>query len=490
MKINRFNIVLLIMVFNLMSAGCQSVGRHSLTPSPDGSVIALIDSVDFDIMGPEPIHIYRGAYLRIQRIQQSRERGFTSIKIADKSEYFSRSGGLYWSPNGRSVAFTTSPNDRLWIVGIYAKPKKNLIAEDVYSFRWVDDTHMVYVTQDGDVIEANLLDDGTVNERKTLFSVGDLRDTDGRLAYHYPGLSGSGGFKFNNPLSPNAQFFVYGTGQNLTIVNLSTATIEKSFPLTGTPIKFWWDDGSSNLLIGVQKKKKREYIEDTHHYYYLYQRESGTLTNIINRLEDTSQFSPYETSGHGRVWLSDGKHFILNSGYPYYKTWLFNTDSLSTVWMEREMERFEDGNFSQRQRLIATLPLEDGEVDSSKEPLPKLPREHDANLYEKRRKMIEKNSSSRVVIEPSPAGNLLAVRQPEGRQRHEKQTSTCYVLKIVPGPKGELSLDVLKKIESGIKKRFLWIDYWIPEDFFWTADGRGLLFTDFGGDKFRLVNIP
>jgi hypothetical protein len=487
------------MVCNLMSAGCQSTGRHSLTPSPDGSVIASIDSVNFDIMGPEPIHIHRGAYLRIQRIKQSREPGFRSIQIADKSEYFSRSGGLYWSPNGRSIAFTTFPKAirsetcRLWIVDIYAQPKKTLIAEDVYSFRWVDDTHMVYVTQDGDVIQATISDGGDIHKLEPLFSVGDLRDADGRLAYHYPGLYGSGGYKFNNPLSPNAQFFVYGDGQDLKIVNLSIATIEKSFPLTGTPIIFWWDDGSSNLLIGVHKKKKGKYgySGDTHHYY-LYQQESGTLTNLINRLEDTSQFSPYEPSGHGRVWLSDGKHFILHSGYPYYKTWLFNKDSLSAVWMEREMERFESGNFSQRQRLIATLPLKDGEVDSSKEPLPKSPRWDDPNfssLDEKHSKMIEKNSSSRVVIEPSPAGNLLALRLPEGSQKHEKQTSTCYVLKIVTDPKGEISLDIIKKVESGIKKRFLWID-WIDEYLYWTANGRGLLFTDFRGDKFRLESIP
>lgn len=435
-----------------MSAGCQSVSRHSPAPSPDGSVIASIDRVDFDLMGPEPIHIYRGAYLTIQRIKQSREPGFTSIQIADKSEYFSRSGGLYWSPNGRSVAFTTFPNKairpetcRLWIVGIYAKPMKNLIAEDVYSFRWVDDTHMVYVTEDGEVYRATISDGGDIRKLEPLCSVGDLRDTDGRLAYHYPGLHDSGGYKFNNPLSPNAQFFVYGDGQNLTIVNLSTATIEKSFPLTGKPIKFWWDDGSSNLLIGVQKKKEGKYGYTGHtHHYYLYQRESGTLTNIINRLEDTSQFSPYEPSGYGRVWLSDGKHFILHSGYPYYKTWLFNTASLSAVWIEREIGRFKDGNFSQPQRLIATLPLEDGEVDSSKEPLPKSPHWDDPN-YEKRGKMIEKNSSSRVVIEPSPVGNLLAVRLPEGKKKEGKSTSTCYVLKIVTDPKGEMFLDVVKK---------------------------------------------
>lgn len=211
------------------------------------------------------------------------------------------------------------------------------------------------------------------------------------------------------------------------------------------------------------------------------------MTNIINRLEDTSQFSPYEPSGYGRVWLSDGKHFILHSGYPYYKTWLFNTASLSAVWIEREIGRFKDGNFSQPQRLIATLPLEDGEVDSSKEPLPKSPHWDDPN-YEKRGKMIEKNSSSRVVIEPSPVGNLLAVRLPEGKKKEGKLTSTCYVLKIVTDPKGEMFLDVVKKGESGIKKRFLWIDFWVDEDLFWTADGRGLLF--FAGDKFRFESIP
>ena len=162
------------MVCSLMSAGCQRVITHSLTPSPDGSVIASIDRVEVELLvGPEPVRIYKGAYLRIQRIQQSKEPSFTKMLIADKGAYFS-SGGLYWSPNGRSVAFTMRnvaipETRRLWIVGIYAKPKKTLIAENVYSFRWVDDTHMVYVTEAGDVNRATISDDGAVHEQKPLF---------------------------------------------------------------------------------------------------------------------------------------------------------------------------------------------------------------------------------------------------------------------------------------------------------------------------------
>lgn|GEM_PF-4540101 len=450
------------MICSLLSA-CSGGYTDSFTPSPEGGVIASIKTGGVSI--PDiypPVVISYKSYLRIQKIPPSTDLSLTETLITKdhKEPCF---GGLTWSPNGRSVAFTTGnvARDyverrpfRLWTVGLSGKPKKSLIAENVHSFRWEDDTHLVYVTEDGEIYRAAISDDVAVLELKTLFSAGHLLDADDR-AYHYCGLSG-GGFEFNNPISPNSKYFVYGNGSNLTIVNLSTAAIEKSFPLDGLPISFWWDDGSGNLVIGVQKKKDR--YEYTHHYY-LYQLERGLLTNIANRLEDTSQFSPYKPSGR-RVWLSDGKHFILNSGYPYHKTWLFNTASLSAVWMEREIERFEDGNFSQPQRIITTLPLEDGEVDSSKEPLPGL------------------------VIEPSPAGNLLAVRLPEGKQKHEKQTSTCYVLKIVTGPKGEMSLDVVKKVESRRIKRFIWS---IREDFIWTADGRGLLFV--AGDKFRLESI-
>ena len=176
MKINRFSIALAIMVCSLLSGGCTNVSTYSLTLSPDGSVIASIDSVEVELMvPPEPIRIYKGAYLRIQRIQQSKELGFTKMQIADKSEYFS-SGGLYWSPNGRSVAFSTFPKAnpiprtcRLWIVDIYAKPKKTLIAENVYSFRWVDNSHIVYITEEGDVNRATISDDGAVHEQKPLF---------------------------------------------------------------------------------------------------------------------------------------------------------------------------------------------------------------------------------------------------------------------------------------------------------------------------------
>lgn len=450
-----------------MSAGCQSVSRQSLTPSPDGSVIASIDRVDFDIMGPEPIHIYRGAYLRIQRIEQSREPGFTSMQIADKSEYVNRQGGFYWSPNGREVAFITFPKTvrrpeicRLWIVDIYAKPKKNLIAENVYSFRWVDDNHMVYVTLDGDVIQATLLDDGIVSEEKTLFSVGHPVDN-----YHgeYEYTTYCSRYEFDNPLSPHADYFVYGNGRDLRIVNLSTSTIAKSFPLTGMPIKFWWNDAGRDCVIGVEVSGKGRDTWKKTYDYYLYQSEEGTLRKLFGDITDKFSGKGGES---GRVWASGGKQFVLNSRYPNSKTWLFDTDSWLAVWMENEIKKIKDGDSSPL--TMTTLPLEAKERD----------------------KVTTENIPLRVAITPSPRRDLLLVHLLEGEWRTPKYPSTCYVLKIIPGPKGEISLDVLKKIESGRKESFLWMDFWVPECIFWTADGRTLLFTNLLGDKFRSENIP
>jgi len=445
------------MVCNLMSAGCQSVSRGDLTPSPDGSVIASIDGVVFDIMGPEPIHIYRGAYLRILRIKQSREPGFTSMQIADKSEYVNRHGGFYWSPDGRKVAFTTYPEPlgpearRLWIIDIYAKPKKNLIAENVYSFRWVDDTHIVYVTQDGDVIQATLLDDGIVSEEKTLFSVGHPVEN---LRGEYKYTVYCSRYEFDNPLSPHADYFVYGNGRDLTIVNLSASTIAKSFQLIGMPIQFWWDDAGRDCVIGVEASDKWTY------HYYLYQSEEGTLKKLSGDIK--GKFSG-ESGESGRVWASSGKQFMLKLKY---KTWLFDTNSWCAVWMENEIKKIKDGDLSPL--TMTPLPLE----------------------AEERDKVTTENTPFRVDITPSPRKDLLLVHLLEGEWRTPKYPSTCYVLKIIPGPKGEISLDILKKIESGRKESFLWMDFWVPECIFWTADGRGLLFTNLWGDKFRFVSIP
>ena len=358
MKINRFSIALAMMVCSLVSA-CSRGGTHSFTPSPDGSVIASIREVEVFIPAPDnPPVISDKSYLRIQKIPLSTESSLTEMLITDErgEHFFLHHGGLTWSPNGRSVAFTTGNVAidyakrrpcRLWIVGISAKPKKALIAENVHSFRWADGAHLVYVTEAGEVYRATISDDGAVLELKTLFSAGNL---DG--AYDYAYLLPQ--YEFNNPLSPHADYFVYGNGRNLTIVNLSTATIEKSFPLIGVPIKFWWDDAGRDCVIGVMKKTG-EY-KCTYHYY-LYQREGGTLANLVNQLEDTSRaVSPYAPSGYGRVWCSDGKHFVLNSGYPYYKTWLFNTASWSAVWMEREIKKIKDETSSQL--TMAPLPLE------------------------------------------------------------------------------------------------------------------------------------
>lgn len=455
------------MVCSLMGAGCQSVDTHSLTLSPDSSVIASIDRVEVQLLAPgKPIRIYRGAYLKIQRIKHSKEPSFTKMLIADKDEFLSLSGGLYWSPNGRRVAFTTYPKANpipqtfsLWIVDIYAKPEKNLIAENVYSFRWVDDTHIVYVTHDSDVIQATLLDDDTVSEEKTLFSVGHPVDN---LVGEYKYSIYLSRYEFDNPLSPHADYFVYGNGRDLRIVNLSTSTIAKSFPLTGMPIKFWWNDAGRDCVIGFEVSGKGRDAWKKTYDYYLYQGEEGRLTKVFGDITD--KFSG-KSSESGRVWASGGKQFVLNSGYPHYKTWLFDTNSWSAVWMEREVKKIKDGDSSPL--TMTPLPLDYNKITNA-------------------------NSSSHVEITPSPRGDLLAVRLPEGRQKYAVQNPEGYVLnyvlKIVTGPKGELSLDVEKKIESGIKKSFLWMDFWIDEDLFWTADGRGLLFVT--GDKFRLERIP
>ncbi len=307
MKINRFSIVLAIMVCSLM-AGCTQQDLSVFTPSPDGTVIASIKIVKRFIPGPEPIYISHKAYLRIQKIPPSTDLSLTEMLITDdRYELYFLNGGLTWSPNGRSVAFTTgnvgidgNQPCRLWIVGISANPPKALIAENVHSFRWEDDTHLVYVTKDGEIYRATISDDGAVSELRTLFSAGNL---DGAYDYAYH-LSGYG-YEFNNPLSPHADYFVYRNGRSLTIVNLFTATIEKSFPLLGMPIKFWWDDAGRNCVIGLGEEKGTHYNRPPYHYY-LYQREGGTLTNLGNQLE-----SEWWLSGDGRVWCGDGKHFIM-----------------------------------------------------------------------------------------------------------------------------------------------------------------------------------
>ena len=505
------------MACSLVSAGCRGGSTHSFTPSPDGSVIASIRVVEVFIPTIEcnPKILSHKSYLKVQQMPPSTKSSLTETLITNEpdQQYFLYAGGLTWSPNGRSVAFTTGnvvvygkrQPCRLWVVGISAKPKKALIAENVHSSRWEDDTHLVYVTAAGAVYRTTVSDDGAVLEPKTLFPGGYLSDADA-YAYHYCGLSDSGGFAFNNPLSPNAHFFVYANSGSLTIVNLSTATIEKSFPLIGTPITFWWDDASRNLVIGVQRKK--DSYSYTHHYY-LYQRERGTLTALANRLADTSQFSPYKPSNQGRVWCSDGQHFVLSSGYPYYKTWLFNTASLAAVWMEKGIKGIQAGASSQL--TMVPLPLEDHEYDSSRAPLPAYPdwsATNHVSMEQERNKMIDANSASKVVIEPSPHGNLLAVRLPESEQKDAKSTSTYYVLKIDTDAKGETVLVVPKKIlfdqkiafegEQSLivrfllgitpkKKREAWMEAF-RESFSWTDDGRGLLFV--AGDKFRLESIP
>lgn len=313
MKITQFNIALAIMVCSLMSAGCERVITHSLTPSPEGSVIASINTGEVElIVPPEPIRRYKGAYLTIQRIQQTKEPSFTKILIADKNEGISLLGGLYWSPNGRRVAFTTR-NHRMWIVDIYANPEKNLLAENVYSFRWVDDTHIVYVTQDGEIYRATISDGGAILEIKTLFSVGHSVDNlDGEYEY----TTYLSRYEFDNPLSPHADYFVYGNGRDLMIVNLSTATIAKSFPLTGMPIKFWWDDAGRNCVIGVEVSEKetyRDYVTGVMkerntwkktYDYYLYQSEEGTLRKLFGGITDkfSGKFSGTTSGDSGRVW--------------------------------------------------------------------------------------------------------------------------------------------------------------------------------------------
>lgn len=471
------------MVCCLLIAGCRGGSIHSDAPSPDGSVIASIRVAEVIMPAPDnsPVLSHK-SYLRIQRMPPSAASNVTETLITTKpdEQYFLYAGGLTWSPNGRSVAFATGnvavygkkQPCRLWFLDISAKPEKALIAEGVHCFRWEDDTHLVYVAQDGAVYRVTVSHDGAPLDLKPLLQGGYLRDA-GSHAYHYCGLS-AGGFAFNNPLSPNARFLVYAESGSLIILDLSTASIENSFPLLGTPIAFWWDDASRNVVIGVQRKQ--DSYSHTHHYY-LYQREKGTLTPLANRLKDTSQFSAWRPSGGGRVWCSDGKHLVLNSGHPYYKTWLFDTTSLAAVWMEREMKGLKAGIPSPL--TMVPLPLEDGEYDSSRDPLPAYPdlgTTNHVSMEQKRNKTIRANNASKVVIEPSPHRNRLAVCLPVGERKNAKSTSTCFLLSIGATQKGEASLVVHSTTEVEGGERFLW-----------TSDGRRLLFG--AGAKWRWASV-
>jgi hypothetical protein len=229
------------------------------------------------------------------------------------------------------------------------------------------------------------------------------------------------------------------------------------------PIKFWWSDAGRDCVIGVEVSGKGRDTWKKTYDYYLYQIEEGTLKKLFGDITD--KFSG-KSGKSGRVWASGGKQFVLDSGYPNSKTWLFDTDSWLAVWMEREIKKIKDGDSSQL--TMTPLPLE----------------------AEERDKVTTENTPFRLEITPSPHRDLLLVHLLEGKWGAPKYPSTCYVLKIVTGPKGEISLNVLKKIESGRKGSFLWMDDWITEIYFWTADGRGLLFTDFRGEKFRSVSIP
>lgn len=181
-------------------------------------------------------------------------------------------------------------------------------------------------------------------------------------------------------------------------------------------------------------------------------------------------------SGEGRVWLGGGKHFVLMSGYD--KTWLFDTASLSAVWMENEIKKIKEGTSTQL--TTVPLPLEHPEHDASQEPppaLPGVPGENSPAAQEEHDKTADTAGAAMVTIEPAPRGDLLAVRLPNGGQKDANPAAMCYVLQIETGPKGEMFLSVQKKIEFAR-----------GESFFWTADGRGLLFG--AGDKFRLESIP
>ena len=79
--------------------------------------------------------------------------------------------------------------------------------------------------------------------------------------------------------------------------------------------------------------KERDTWKKTYDYY-LYQSGEGTLRKLFGDITD--KFSG-KSGESGRVWASGGKQFVLNSGYPHYKTWLFDTDSWRAVWMENEI---------------------------------------------------------------------------------------------------------------------------------------------------------
>ena len=146
------------------------------------------------------------------------------------------------------------------------------------------------------------------SEQKPLFSVGNSVDNlDGEYKY----TTYLSRYEFDNPLSPHADYFVYDNGRDLTIVNVSTATIAKSFPLTGMPIKFWWNDAGRDCVIGVEVSGKERDTWKKTYDYYLYQSGEGTLrklsgTSPISSVEKVANLAASgQAVGSSLCWIPD-----------------------------------------------------------------------------------------------------------------------------------------------------------------------------------------
>ena len=421
-----------------------------VVPSHDGRSVASIRNAELRMPAADnsPLLLQR-VYLRIQGTQLPAGQKAQEVRIDNEDgECFFAHGGLVWSPDGRSVAFTNKQNDarRLWVVGMAAKLKRSPVAGDIHAFRWEDDSHLVFANGAGDIFRTAVSADGPIGEMKLLFSAGRLADAY-QYDYHLDGA-------FDNPLSPKADRFLYGDRGSLTAVNLASPAIKKSFPVLGLPVRFWWNDAGNKCVVESMEGTNTGY-ENPPYHYYLYRTDNAALTLLA------SQSQAEAGASDDRIWFSDGRHFVLNSGYPAYMTWLVNTETLSAAWMEPEIKKLNDATTS----LIpmVPLPLEHLERNAYKEPLP-VP---DVNAddfveVEKRRNMrIEADSAGGVSISPSPRGDYFLVWGRYG----QKDSSGNFVWRVIKlGSDSAGSISLVKKIAVPD-----------PQSLYWKPDGQGFL---------------
>jgi hypothetical protein len=316
-------------------------------PAPNGKFVASVLHASLELPVPtEGISLRQSIALKIRTMDGKEVLGFTIKSAKEIHQIAYGYVDLAWSPDSRCLAYRNG--DDLMVVDVSTKEKKE-ISRSARSFRWFDASRIIYLANNNSVLRFSLAKGIT---EELFFSVGGEFHTS-TSPYH-------------NQISPDCRLFVFMDGKQVQVADLQKKATIQSVNRPLSPSFCWWNDKSDLCLIhGLEEANTgKAFPEDTalHDIVYLYRRNPGQFEDLTDKLRalNGNFLAIPRPDAPLRVWLADGKSFLVSGGVPRKnrtpdepiyldRNWICHLDPWSSVCLQDVLgAQFENPRISTR----------------------------------------------------------------------------------------------------------------------------------------------